>query len=509
MALLTPLLFSLIGGIAAAQDFDDPVEDVMDGGSATVFVSPFQPGSAEAAGLAGMMSSFLEAELSRQPSVTVIPVDSVPPVHDMVASIYLDSCPPGQQVGCAFVVGEVAAADYALTGTVQSDTQGTRVEVTIIDVLSSREAMSFVAVLGAGEDARFAEGVASVLTAVVRGEAGRVEDIRDLTVAEAPDYSAAAAQLAQLSAELGDIETQTARSGAVITPPQVTAEEISDRMDREGVKPWERLGLGPDEYLRWRNSGEDLETWRSRHAGRQQRLIVRAGFGFFQGPVDGVYRGVAAMENRQLNVIEGYSWQTMAGGSGFLSEFGIGYGLTPELEVGAVFGLASGQYQTRVESIVFDPENGRVQDSGETPILKYTNSNHYIGLYSQYAFRPASAFRPLVGAGILRWVGDTVDGKEAVPESLGTFAAPSVWMMQFKGGAEFEASRLIDLFVHVPVTVNLGGASSDTFSKGEALNPETGQPYIDTGSDKPPSPPAVGGGLIVGMQLKFLGRKFK
>ena len=279
--------------------------------------------------------------------------------------------------------------------------------------------MSFVAVLGAGEDAQL-PGVASVLTAVVRGEAGRVEDIRDLTVAEAPDYSAAAAQLAQLSAELGDIETQTARSGAVITSAGHRRRDQRPDGPR-GCEALGRLGLGPDEYLRWRNSGEDLETWRSRHAGRQQRLIVRAGFGFFQGPVDGVYRGVAAMENRQLNVIEGYSWQTMAGGSGFLSEFGIGYGLTPELEFGAVFGLASGQYQTRVESIVFDPENGRVQDSGETPILKYTNSNHYIGLYSQYAFRPASAFRPLVGAGILRWVGDTVDGKEAVPESLGTF----------------------------------------------------------------------------------------
>ena len=53
--------------------------------------------------------------------------------------------------------------------------------------------------------------------------------------------------------------------------------------------------------------------------------------------------------------------------------------------------------------------------------------------------------------------------------------------------------------VRLSVTVNLGGSSSDTFSKGEALNPETGQAYIDTGSDKPPSPPAVGG-LIVGMQ---------
>lgn len=509
MALSTSVLLSFLAGLAHAQDFADPIDDMVDGGSATVFVSPFQPGNVEAAGLAGMMSSFLEAELSRRPAVSVIPVDAVPPVHDMVASTYLDSCPPGQQVGCAFVVGEVAAADYALTGTVQSDGQGTRVEVTIIDVLSSREAMSFVAVLGAGEDARFAEGVASVLTAVIRGEAGRVEDIRDLTIAEAPDYSAAAAQLAQLSAELGDIEAQTARTGAVIQPPQVTAEEISERMDREGVKPWERLGLGPDEYLRWRNSGEDLETWRSRHDGRKHRLMIRGGFGFFQGPVDGVFRGVAAMENRQLAVIEGYSWQTMAGGSGFLSEFGVGYGLTPEIEVGAVFGLASGQYQTRVESIVFDPENGRVQDSGETPILKYTNSNHYFGVYSQYVFRPASSFRPLVGAGVLRWIGDTVDGKESVPESLGTFEAPSLWMMQFKGGMELEMSRLIDLFVHVPVTVNLGGAASDTFNKGEALNPETGQAYIDTGSDQPPSPSPVGGGLIVGMQLKFLGRKFK
>ncbi len=220
---LSALLLTLFSAGAHAQAYVDPVEDMMDEGAATVFVSPFQPTNAEAAGLAGMMSSFLESELSRRPDVMVIPIDAVPPVHDMVASLYLESCPPGQQVGCAFVVGEVAAADYALTGTVQSDVQGTRVEIAIIDVLSSREAMSFVAVLGVGEDERFAEGVASVLSAVIRGDAGRIEDIRDLTVVPEADYSAAAAQLAQLSAELGDIQTQTDRSGAVIVPPQITA----------------------------------------------------------------------------------------------------------------------------------------------------------------------------------------------------------------------------------------------------------------------------------------------
>ena len=89
MALLTPVLLSVLTGLAHAQEFVDPIDDMVDGGSATVFVSPFQPGNAEAAGLAGMMSSFLEAELSRRPDVSVIPVDTVPPVHDMVAATYL------------------------------------------------------------------------------------------------------------------------------------------------------------------------------------------------------------------------------------------------------------------------------------------------------------------------------------------------------------------------------------------------------------------------------------
>ena len=506
---ISSLLIAFATTSANAQVYVDPPDDMLDQGVATVFVSPFQPVNREAAGLAGMMSAFLEAELDQRPDVSSVPIDAVPPVHEMSASLYIESCPPGQHVGCAFVVGEVAAADFALTGTVESTTDGTRVEIVIIDVLASREAMSFVAVLGVGEDERFAEGVASVLTAVVRGEAGRVEDIRDLSVSVAPDYSGAAAQLAQLTSELGDVEAMVSRSGTLIEAPKVTVEEISERMDREGVKPWERVGLGPDEYLRWRNSGEDLETWRARHDGRKGRLLLRAGFGFFRGPSDGVYRGVAAMENRELQVVEGYSWQTMASGSGLLSEFSVGYGITPEIEVGGLVGLASGQYQTRVETIVFDAVTGRVQDSGEAGVLTYTNSNHYLGAYGQYVFRPAMSFRPLVGLGALYWVGDTVDGKEEVSESLGTFDAPHLWMVQVKGGAELKLSDHLDLFVHIPVTINIAGASSDVFNKGEALNPESGQPYIDTASDRPPDPSPVGGGMLVGVQFNGLGRKHK
>ena len=87
------MIFWFIAQPAFAQVYDDmldPVEDI-DGGPAAVFVSPFHHRNAAAAGLAGMMSSFLEMELSRHPDLMVIPMASVPPVHDMSASVYLDS----------------------------------------------------------------------------------------------------------------------------------------------------------------------------------------------------------------------------------------------------------------------------------------------------------------------------------------------------------------------------------------------------------------------------------
>ena len=285
---LIPLFWS---SGALAQAFEDPVDDFMDDGPAVVFVSPFQPRNDAAAGLAGMMSAFLESQLSGHPALSVIPIDEAPPVHDMSSEVYLQSCPPGQAVGCAFVVGEGAGADYAVTGSIRSDASGTEVEVSIIDVRSSREAMTFVAQLGLGEDERFAEGVASVLVAVVRGEAGRVEDIRDLSEDQKVDYSAAASQLAILAAELGDVQTSTTRTGIVIERPRMTAEDLSERMSREGGKPWERVGLTAQEYLKWKNEGGPLDVWKERNAGRKGQLILRTGVGLLAGPVDGRYDG--------------------------------------------------------------------------------------------------------------------------------------------------------------------------------------------------------------------------
>ena len=90
----------------------------------------------------------------------IIPFDSVPPVYDMSASVYLESCPPGQAAGCAYVVGASAGAEYAVTGTVLAEDAGTAGSLHRgYSVIA--EAMGFVAQLEIGEDERFASGVAS------------------------------------------------------------------------------------------------------------------------------------------------------------------------------------------------------------------------------------------------------------------------------------------------------------------------------------------------------------
>jgi hypothetical protein len=497
---LIPLLWS---STALGQAFEDPVDDFMDEGPAAVFVSPFQPQNPAAAGLAGMMSAFLESQLAGNPALRVIPIDDAPPVHDMSAEVYLESCPPGQAVGCAFVVGEGAGADYAVTGSIRSDANGTEVEVSIIDVRASREAMTFVAQLGLGEDERFAEGVASVLVAVIRGEAGRVEDIRDLSEAPKADYSAAASQLAILASELGDVRTSTTRTGVVIERPKMTAEDLSEQMDREGVKPWERVGLSAQQYLKWRNDGSLLDEWKERNAGRKGQLILRSAAGLGVGPVDGRYDGsyVREVVDTEFTLAEMYAWQSQEGGSGIMADFGLSYGVSPVVEVGFQVGIATGQFRVNVLSKT-------VGNLAAPPKEKdFANSNLYMGPTVLAAFSPGSSFRPIVGGSMLYWKGEGVEDNEQLPAELVTFAAPQLWVLQVKGGAEFRMSKSLDFIVHIPITAVIGGKDTAMAHTGRGCREDIegggSQRCLDTESNQPPGVSPVGAGFMLGLQVRL------
>lgn len=496
---------------ALAQDLsvlDDSLGDALeDGGPATVFVSPFQPRNPAAAGLAGMMSAFLESQLQDIPELTVIPAYDAPSVHDMSAEVYLESCPPGQAVGCAFVVGEVAGAEFAVTGAIKSDTDGTLVEVSIIDVRSSREAMNFVAQLGLGEDERFAEGVASVLVAVVRGEAGRVEDIRDLSESPEVDYSAAAAQLEELASELGDVRTSTTRSGAVIDRPEMTEEDLSEQMAREGTKPWERVGLSPQKYLRWKNSGEPLDEWKVRNAGRKGQIILRSAGGFGYGPVNGRYDGSYVREviGTEFTLAEMYAWQSQEAGMGLFAEAAVGYGISPVVEVGAQAGLASGRYNVTVLSKVMNNTAAPPKEN------EFANTNMYFGPTVLAALAPGSSVRPLLGAGIMVWTGEGVDDNESLPDELETFSGPSLVVFQGKAGVEMRLSQSVDFFAHVPLTAVIAGDDTVVAHTGRGCQEEIqgggSQRCLDTESNQPPGVSPMGAGLMLGLQVRLFGKR--
>ena len=487
-SLLTALA---LGGVTPALAEDTPTR---------VFVSPFVARSREATAIASLMPGFLQQQLDAHPELDAIAVGEVGPVYDTSAELYLSSCPAGEQTGCAFVVAEVARAELALTGTVDTVDGASRVEVVIIDVLESREVLSFQADLAVGDDVVFAEGVARVLVAVVRGEAGRSDDIRAFDDPTADDTEAQrqaeiAAQLDQLSAEIGDVTTVSSRSQIEIERPRYTASDLAEKMEEEGVKPWERLDMGPREYLRYKNSDLTLAKWRQRAQGRQGQLLVRAGLGLGTGPTHGEYYGVYARSDQNLNVVEAYSYQAVTSGSGFGASGSVSYGLLPFLEVGVLAGTSSGRYGVLIDSYVVGDEHtlGDPEDR--------SNQALFFGPQVLGSLMPTSVVRPVVGLEFTALLGTAVGSRYELPvPELSGFSSPLLFQAGGRVGAEVRVAEQLDLFLHLPVGLVIAGKSSDSARVGsDGLDT---QDILD-----PPAMSPISAGLNVGVQIRLGGKK--
>jgi hypothetical protein len=496
---------SLLLSTADAQSLDDfsDSDELAAAGAATVFVAPFVAKDREAVGMAGMMPSFLEMELDQHPGLRVVRIEEIPPVHDQDAAAYLESCPPGQIVGCAFVVAENSGARFALAGTARTIASGTRAEIVIIDVAASREVIAFQVDLGSGNDERFAEGVAGVLIAVVKGEAGRNEDIRDLSVEDEADYTATVSQLNALSGEIGDVSTIQVRRPAQIVRPKMTSEDIADRLETEGIKPWERVGMGPGEYLRFKNSGMSLSTWQHRNSGRTGQLIIRPGIGYGRGPTHGKYYGSYARGGVDtLAVQEVYAWQSQLSGGGMHSSVSLGYGLGRIFEVGGTLGYAQGRYEIEVLSKTIN------NTAAPTRPTEHPNPNMFVGGYVLAAMMPDMAIRPVLGGGVTYWKGSGVETKEQLPEDLTTFEGAALVLAEARVGVEARLSRQIDAYLHVPMTAVVAGKDTVVYHEGADCMQDDGSQCLRT-SMAPPGVSAMGAGVMLGIQIKLFGKKFE
>ena len=484
-------------GSAGAQTAPQTAPQAAPQTEANVFVAPFQAVNREATALAALLPAFLAQELDRHPDLAVTPLERVGPVADMPPDVYLQSCPPGEVVGCAFVVAEVAKADFALAGTVESLQAGTRVQVHIIDVTTAREVVSFRADLGMGDDEVFAEGVARVLVAVVRGEVGEEADIREhedptLDQTRTLRNDEVNRQLEQLSREMGDVTTLTRRSTAEIERPRMTEDDLTQAMDKEGTKPWERLNMGPSEYMRYKNSGVNLLEWRGRMEGRKGQLLLRPLLGVSRGPSHGSYHGRYVRSAADLSIIETWAWQGVETGTGVQVGGNAGWGLLPTVEVGLTGGIVTGRYAVQIQAETEGQTRTAPEPVDSSALTVYGGPRV---LYAPLQWLPA---RPLIGGEATFWLGQGVDSFVALQENLPAFATPKNILVTGLVGVEAGLGSNIDVWLLVPLSAVVWSVGTDTYSQGsEVLESKT----------QPPALGATAAGVQAGITVRLLGKK--
>ena len=485
--MLAPMaLFALF----AAQ----PVAHAADQG---VLVSPFQARTRAGTATANQLTVQVEEALAAADGVMVQPLSGLPPVNELDATTYARTCPQGQFVGCAYVLADSAPVRAAVAASVETTRGAHRVEVHIIDMDRSEDVLAFDAEFAPVDQPVFATALARLVVAVVNGDAGLSRDIRAAAVDPSMggqrerDRAIAGAQLDALSNEIGDSGTVVGLTPGQIRREKISTEDLAEAIDSEAAKPWERLDMKMDEYVKYRNSGLDLLEWRDRAAGKQWQLLVRGAVGFGRGPSGGEYYALQARAADDLSVVETWAWQTANSGSGVNWEASAGLGVLPILELGAVAGGQSG---------IFKLNSWRItegQSYNEPEPVSTGNSAWYVGPQALVALMPTSRVRPVVGGDFRYWRGQSVTAKvDAIDPELPRPAAP--WMVTVGGrvGAEARMGEHLDLFLHLPFHMLVGG-------KTEARSHQ-GSGYIET-LRQPDEIGTFGAGVQVGLQARFFG----
>lgn len=482
---MIPLLSLLLAPTALAQD-----DEII------VFVSEFQAVNKEAGGLAALLGGYLYSELEQHPELDAVTSNEAPDFGDYSATTYLLSCPPGEYLGCAYVVGDRVDAQYAVAGTVEALPDGTLVHVTIIDVWGSREAVSFDIQLEVGQDDQFAKSVAEMMVAVIEGEAGALDDIRDPN-APPPDPSendAVAQQLEALAMEMGGVTALSTRSDRRIDRPEYTLEELTQDADTDAAAPWELLGMSPEEYLRFKNSGLTVDGWRKASAGRRGQLIVRVGGGMGYGPYSSSYRGWYAIDGTTQENVEQRAWQVRSQSTAYSANAWVGYGLTPSLEVDVGFGTLGGRYAIHIQQEIVGedvtPRNGE----------DFNAPNYWVGARVVGSPFPMSRVRPLVGLGGSYLIGEGTEDN-VLPgggTNLPVFDASNLVLVQGLVGAELTLHQVLDVYVSVPLGAVVTGGAAREYQNGSLGNIQS---YQD-----PPNVPVFTTGVEAGISVRLGGR---
>ena len=468
-----------------------------------VYVAPFEATHAAATGLSTMLPDFLSQQLAlRRSTFDVVALEDIGQIYDISASEYAASCPEGEFVGCAYVLGEAGGARYAVTGRVTVFEDNNLVDLRIVDLQTAQEVVSFEVRYSNGEDTHFSEGVVRTLAALVEGRLV-VGDLRSYRDAEpvGPDKERSSTELGQLDREIGGVGSLRVRDEGILEEEDYTMEDLVADMASEGTKPWERLDMSPREFLRYKGSGMPLYQWRELAKGRKSKLLVRGMAGFGRVPSMGTYYGRVALSSATLDVVETYAWQTIANGSSLQVGAAVGYGILPTLDVSLGLGLATGQFTVDIHRVTEGDFT-----SSPTPSTFPSRSLSF-GPEVRYVPLPTSTVRPVVGGFANVWLGSVVDNHILPPQELPNggvidpLGTPGALVVGALGGLEVGLSDKLDLWMNVPVgAVVASWNAPDTHHEGEGvLESLEAAPEIGVAS----------AGVMLGVQVRALGERKK
>ncbi len=461
---------------------------------APVLVTGFQPVTPESAGLASMLGTVLELGLADLDELAVLPLDDVSPLHGTDPRLYLETCPSGELVGCTWVISQHAGVEYAVTGSLAVDAEEVLVWLSLVDVGQAREVVDLDLTIPPGQDHLLMEQVAELLGRVIRGELGQLEDIRREGAYDTETTrELVQAELEDLQAETGaTVQLGSLHTGLEVVQPGFTPEDLEAMRAEEGLTEWERLGMSERAYLAYRNSGLDLQSWRTIAAGRKLQLLVRPRASVLFGPVGGAYLG-AFLQEPGADVVEVYAWQAAVGAVGAGYGLDLGFGITPSVEVELGAARVHGRYSTTIrQEVVGDTIRPDDPIEGGNPNIVLSGGLRVVPF-------PTKRLRPVLAAGVVAWRGTRVTQHvdlSSLSVELPDFPAPALVGARGVGGVEIFLAPRWDLVIQAPVCL-LVGDFVEVYDEGvDALGTK----------DEPPGIVPIAAGLELGVQARLGGR---
>ena len=475
-----------------------------------VLISGFQGQDAASVPVAMRLPELLEQALADQDDLDLLRLERVPDVHDQTATVYMDACPDGQIVGCSFVVGEGAGAAFALTGTVKLHGKAPLtlddakpppppellVELQILDIEQVEEALTIELVYTADTERSFADTLPDMLHDVVEGWVGQVVDIRvfepDTEPEDAVTREEAARDLTDLEGELGEVEGNRTRGNLTTAPRRDERPKLDHKAllaQYEGKRnPWDERDLTSREYLAWWNSGWDYNSWSRRFDGRKGQLMARIHGGWGLNPTHGLYWGRTAFDE-QAYAQESYAAQETVLGGGLQLGLGVGYGITPAIEIELGVAREGGQYQADIRQ---QDASGGLTDRR---VEAYPQGLLHAWAGVRVVPAPTSPLRPILGVGAGYWMGKDVTAHTDIPlADLPEYPAPHILSIRGLAGTELRLSERLDLIVQAPLHLLLSGTSPQVYDEDRGVLLEGHQPG---------SGPVLAGGLQVAVQARM------